>query len=89
MIEVLTVLQKHNIVQKGFLDATKDRKWAALRMPGIDKYKAENNRWFYEEWSNEVETNSYTPVDFNGQSVSHEAFILNQDQSMFVLQDPF
>ena len=48
VIEILEVLCKHKIIQEGFLQATKDRGWAALRMPDLDKRDPANNRWFYE-----------------------------------------
>ncbi len=48
MLEILTVLGKHGIVQTGFMQATLDRGFSALRMPGVSKGNYEDNRWFYD-----------------------------------------
>lgn len=43
MIEILEVLQKHRIVQKGWVDGAKKAGYASLRPPGVDKGVQENN----------------------------------------------
>lgn len=37
LIEILTVLTKHGVVQPGFLDAAKERGYSAVRVPGVKK----------------------------------------------------
>lgn len=48
IIEVLTVLNKHGIIQQGVLEATKDRGFTAIRLPGIRKESKFDNAWFYD-----------------------------------------
>lgn len=49
MIEILEVLQKHRIVQKGWVDGAKKAGYASLRPPGVDKGVQENNYGLDEE----------------------------------------
>ncbi|ASZ74948.1 hypothetical protein FDI69_gp239 [Rhodococcus phage Trina] len=50
MLEVLEVLSRHGVIQHGFYQATKDRGFASLRMPGQTKGSVDD-RWFYDEFN--------------------------------------
>lgn len=43
MVEILEVLAKHGVVQNTWVESTKDKGYATLRRPGINKYRAEDN----------------------------------------------
>lgn len=46
LIEILTVLAKHGLVEGGFLDAAKERGYSAVRVPGLGKPKvAPDTSW--------------------------------------------
>lgn len=49
VIEILTVLNKHGIIQQGVLEHSKSRGYASLRVPGVSKYEAQHNAGFYDE----------------------------------------
>jgi hypothetical protein len=49
IVEILTVLNKHGIVQDGVLEATKDRGYISLRPPGVDKHNPEDDAWLYDQ----------------------------------------
>ena len=49
IVEILTVLNKHGIIQDGYLNSTKDRGFSALRPPGVQKFNESHDAWFYDE----------------------------------------
>ncbi len=71
MIEILTVLQKYGIVQNGFLEGTKARKHASLRLPGINKKDPAQTAWFYDQLDYGLSWKPMSDVEIQNQEYTY------------------
>lgn len=80
--EIINVLVKHGILQEGIKNQLDDRGCLTLRMPGMSKYKAEDNMSFEElkaigkepEPLEEKEAKSFFDTFFNAFDITAKSF---------------